>query len=871
MRRYTPPKLLIVLLILLLILPQITREGNAEPEQQTTSYTMSLQQQQNQITIGYQITAFSTTTIHINGNEYSQLLLDGATETLTTGLPNLPHITRSILIPDNTPMNAQITHTEYNTYEEISIPPSKGNIPRTINPSTVPYEFNLIYTQDTWYPENILDISEPYSIRDFDGQTIHLTPFQYNPIQKQLRFYTEITVDLTPRTTPPQNNYPQQNQPIAADTDFITIYEHQFLNFNTLYTPLEEHGKMLVITSSAFWSTMIPFVQWKNQKGIQTEMINVSEIGGTAEAIRDFIAQYYHNHGLTYVLLVGDASQVPTITANGASSDPSYTYIVGDDHYPDIFIGRFSAETIADTQTQVERTLDYEKTPQIGATWYQKGTGIGSNQGPGDDNEYDWQHIRNIRTDLLNYFYSAVDEFYDGSHGGNDAEGNPTSGMIATAVNEGRGIINYCGHGTQTSWSTSGFNTGSISGLTNDHMLPFIFSVACLNGKFETGTCFAEAWLRATHNNEPSGAIATFMSSRSQTWNPPMDAQDEMIDLLVESYGENTRNTFGSLAFYGCMHMNDQYGSAGFIETDAWHVFGDPSLAVRTAPPEVLTVSHESTISAGATTFEVHVPGVKDALCALSRDFVLLGVGYTDVTGVATIQLFHPLSGAEDVDLVVTAYNRIPYQDSLVVTGGGQPMTPEPPSGPNEGDVNQAIVFQIPAVTDPEQQDVFYYVDWGDGLNTNWIGPYHSGEGPIEVRHHWTQPGYYEIKIKAKDIFDLESPYSEPFLLNIGQRLEILSITGGLGITATIQNTLPASKYVEYSLEIIGGSLPGFHVNKYMNGTIFLSTGTSEQIHTKPFFALGRTKIVLTIKSADKLLTTKTIEGFTLFFYIHLN
>ena len=31
---------------------------------------------------------------------------------------------------------------------------------------------------------------------------------------------------------------------------------------------------------------------------------------------------------------------------------------------------------------------------------------------------------------------------------------------------------------------------------------------------------------RATNNGEPTGAIATFMSSKSQSWNPPMDAQD---------------------------------------------------------------------------------------------------------------------------------------------------------------------------------------------------------------------------------------------------------------------------------------------------------------------------------------------------------
>ena len=81
-------------------------------------------------------------------------------------------------------------------------------------------------------------------------------------------------------------------------------------------------------------------------------------------------------------------------------------------------------------------------------------------------------------------------------------------------------------------------------------MLPAILSVACINGQFNGYTCFAEAWLRATHNGEPSGAIATYMSSINQSWNPPMDAQDESIDLLVAE----AKTTFGGICYNGsCM------------------------------------------------------------------------------------------------------------------------------------------------------------------------------------------------------------------------------------------------------------------------------------------------------------------------------
>ena len=79
--------------------------------------------------------------------------------------------------------------------------------------------------------------------------------------------------------------------------------------------------------------------------------------------------------------------------------------LLDSDHYPDIFIGRFSAETVAHVQTQVLRTIQYEQTPYTGVDWYTKCIGIASDQGPGDDSEYDYQHIRNMQTDLDNYTY----------------------------------------------------------------------------------------------------------------------------------------------------------------------------------------------------------------------------------------------------------------------------------------------------------------------------------------------------------------------------------------------------------------------------------------------------------------------------------
>jgi hypothetical protein len=513
---------------------------------------------------------------------------------------------------------------------------------------------------------------------------------------------------------------------------------------------------MVIITYDDFWDEMQPFFEWKIMKGIPTEIENVSDIGN-ADDIQTYIADYYNNNGLTFVLLVGDAAQVPTLTAGYSASDPSYTYVVGNDHYPDLFVGRFSAQTPAQVETQVERSIEYEKIPQVGAEWYHKGTGVASNLGPGDDGEYDDEHMDNIRIKLLAYTYTEVDQIYDPY---------ATSTMVVNALNDGRSIANYCGHGSPTSWGSSGFDTNDINNLVNDNMLPYVTCVACNNGQFDDyDACFCEALLRATNDSEPTGAIAATGSSKGMSWSPPMDAQDEFIDLLVETYPDNVKHTIGGIHYNGVMHMNDEYGSSGYSETDTWHVFGDPSLQIRTDTPVGMSIIRDDEIEEEATSFEVTVTDIEGALCALSRNGELLGYEYTDENGYALIILNEPVMGEEPLDLVVTAYNKITYIDQIIVNVNKPPEIPDKPSGPTTVKIGQLATFSTNS-TDPEGENIYYKWIWGDGNESIWMGPYESGE-TCEASWTWSEAGPYFIKVKAKDINDGESDWSEHLLITV--------------------------------------------------------------------------------------------------------
>ena len=292
-----------------------------------------------------------------------------------------------------------------------------------------------------------------------------------------------------------------------------------------------------------------------------------------------------------------------------------------------------------------------------------------SNEGAGsghDGGESDWQHARNMREDLIDYTYTNVDEMYDGSHGGEDNSGSPSDTMVRNALNGGLGIVHYTGHGDTDFWVTSNFNTGDVNALTNNNALPFICTVGCKSGDFG-GTCLGEVFTYATNGNDPTGAIATFMSTIYQSWAPPMEAQDEMVDILVESFSNNRKYTFGGISWNGCLEMNDNYGSSGYDETDHWTLFGDPSVAIRTDAPSVLSISHSGAIDPNNAIYEVVIDGNHDnVLVALSYNGEYLGSSYSD-NGAAIIELNSDISNYSELTLTATGYNTTTVIDEVSV------------------------------------------------------------------------------------------------------------------------------------------------------------------------------------------------------------
>jgi C1A family cysteine protease len=87
--------------------------------------------------------------------------------------------------------------------------------------------------------------------------------------------------------------------------------------------------------------------------------------------------------------------------------------------------------------------------------------------------------------------------------------------------------------------------------------------------------------------------------------------------------------------------------------------------------------------------------------------------------------------------------------------------------GPASGKIDELLEFSASSV-DSNDDDVWFLFNWGDGTNSEWIGPFNSGE-ICNLNHTWTEKDEYTIKVKARDVFGLESEWSDPLTITLAK------------------------------------------------------------------------------------------------------
>lgn len=92
------------------------------------------------------------------------------------------------------------------------------------------------------------------------------------------------------------------------------------------------------------------------------------------------------------------------------------------------------------------------------------------------------------------------------------------------------------------------------------------------------------------------------------------------------------------------------------------------------------------------------------------------------------------------------------------------PLDPNAPlvptiTGQTNGRIKRTYEYTFTS-TSPLGNQIYYLIDWGDDVTTDWLGPYNSGE-TLTLNHSWANKGTYIIKARAKDTENLWGPWGE--------------------------------------------------------------------------------------------------------------
>jgi hypothetical protein len=500
--------------------------------------------------------------------------IPGSSWYMERGFPQVPKLTKLIKVCEDCKVTMEVLSKE--VVEEVleaPIVPSRGHFTRDISPDTVPFEFGPIYEKDVYWPCEKMQFGqgECFAFRDAHGLRLQVLPISANHVQMKMKVLKKAVISFKMEH---ENAYYAPAEPVVPTKTFKAFYGDMFLNYEEPMAygevPNPDNRKLVVVTPAQFSATIQDWVAWKKKAGFEVTVNEVAD-GTSAGTIKSYLQKLYDTPSTRfgYVVLIGDANgsydfenatPMPTFKGKkeGAAADRVYVRLDGTDNYPDAFISRISGNNEAEIKSQLSKIMEYEGSPKAGE-WFVNGTCIASNQGsPSDKERAEWlqngggksEKVPVEGTGLMGHGYMKLDDIYDPYAYAED---------VAKAVNEGRSIICYIGHGSSTSWATTGFSVSDIHNLTNDGEYPVIWSVACVNGNFvKTGECFGEAWLR----KEKAGAVAIECASTNESWVPPCDKQAQTVNCIT---GKKFF-TFGALEAAGCVKALEVWGVADSTE-----------------------------------------------------------------------------------------------------------------------------------------------------------------------------------------------------------------------------------------------------------------------------------------------------------------
>ena len=540
---------------------------------------------QDMIKIDVRIPDFNFRSIHLPEGDFTEIELPGEGYTTEIGKAKLPAIRRMVEIPYGAEpvIKSVIADWYYVSLAESSlserIQPYQPS-PRKDMDSNPEFVINTtFYNTNSFIPSDVVRIVQTGEIRGHRYAMIEIIPVQYNPALGKVRLMRSCSIEIDLPGADIEKTVKMEKR--YSSPSFEPILENLLLNYNAYLGDNRDSSKdstdvegYLIIVYDNFYDEIVSFANWKEGLGFDVTVTKTSEIPGgpTKENIKSYIENAYYNWPVppSYVLLVGDTSQIPTWTGDACGSATDQYYVdVDDDPFADIHIGRFPAATDSQVTVMVEKTECYVDGDFPDDNYVKRAAFMAS--------EDHYQVSEGTHNYVISTYLEpndfVCDKLYCHTYGA-------TTQDVKDALNDGRGLAVYSGHGSETAWCDGPpFDQDDVNSLTNTQMYPFVCSHACLTGKFTVSECFGETWLRAPDK----GAFAFWGSSTYTYW----DEDDILEKKMFKAWWEDNIETIGGMTDMAKYYLYQYYGGSGRSQyyLECYNLLGDPSVKLWRSNP----------------------------------------------------------------------------------------------------------------------------------------------------------------------------------------------------------------------------------------------------------------------------------------------
>ncbi|MBN2669039.1 MAG: PKD domain-containing protein [Bacteroidales bacterium] len=668
------------------------------------------------LTLLNSISNFAYEILSLKGENYINISAQGFYKSNAVGLPNLPEVHKLIEIPFGSEIRISVIDYDEEVIELSSlgitdkILPVQESYSKSEDPDSKPFRINdQIFSQNDFYSKDLIEIEEVGISRGVHIGRLIVNPFSYNPVTNELKVKTNLIFKIEFEN---------------ADLSLTRSMKQQFYSpafnsvFETLLTTeqastkdgIVDYGpvKYIIVANRMFETALQPFIEWKTLKGFNVIVAYTDVIGTTTSNIKSYLQDQYENpsDGISpsYILFVGDNAQIPawnsTNSGSGGTdhvSDLYYAEYTGD-YIPEVYYGRFSANSVAELTPQIDKTIEYERYEMADPSFLNEAVLVAGVDSYGNSESYGNGQI-----------YYAINEYFNSAHGYTDvhtylygsgspitSDDNAAPAAIHQNVSDGVGFVNYTAHCDWNGWADPSFDVDDIDDLTNDGMYSLMIGNCCRSNRFNTtsngGTCFGEKIMRA----ENAGVIGYIGGSDYTYWDEDFywGVGVDQIGITSGTAQNHTYENTGLGAYDGAFHENGEAESDWYVTSgqmmyvgnlavteggssyvhyywEIYHLMGDPSLMAYYTVPSALTATHSSSEPVGITTYTVNTntPG---SYVAISKDGVLLDAQLANSSGVANLS-FSAITTIGTVDIVATHQNRAPYIGTLEIILGTEP------------------------------------------------------------------------------------------------------------------------------------------------------------------------------------------------------